>query len=177
MDFYVQKSKKRLFEGRLDRQIKYTNLGGQKIDYTSNELPTSAYPFHHYGYMEVKPHYTDNLKKVIAMGFEYLLEQCWNAKLGDNQIDPKPKNEMFCINCGNSDLTITRVPRGTNRFHYNYTCNNTECGHEVHLDYCWNCKTKLYKHGSYWDYHLESTWSIFDIQCPNCGLTVADRPN
>ena len=34
----------------------------------------------------------------------------------------------------------------------------------------------IFQHFSYWDYHLESTWGIFDIRCPNCGMTVADRP-
>jgi DNA-directed RNA polymerase subunit RPC12/RpoP len=109
------------------------------------------------------------------MGFEYLIEPTRNAKQL-KVIDPKPENDMFCLNCGCSNLSVIESVRGTNRHFYKLHCNEAECGHEVSIDYCWNCKTKLFKHGSYWDYHLESTWSTFDIRCPCCGMTIADRP-
>ena len=149
------------------RNIKYTNHGGERI--------FSKFPFHEYGYIELKPNFTDTLKKLMAMSFEYLLESSKNAKQ-DNEIDPKPENDMFCINCGGTNILITPMPRGDNRQYYNCTCNEKDCGHKIYIDYCWNCQTKLFKHGSYWDYHLESTWNIFDIRCPNCGMTLADRP-
>ncbi len=111
------------------------------------------------------------------MSFEYLLESSRNAKQDNNQIDPKPENEMFCLNCGGTkNIIITESLRGDNRHYYSCTCNEKDCGHKIYIDYCWNCKTNLFKHGSYWDYHLESTWSSFDIRCPNCGMTLADRP-
>jgi len=158
-----------------DRNIKYTNHGGERIFYGEGEEQQIKFPFHEYGYIELKPNFTDTLKKLLAMSFEYLLEPSRNAKQ-DRIIDPKPENEMFCISCGKGNITMTPFFRGDNRHYYNCTCNETDCGHKIYIDYCWNCKTKLFKHGSYWDYHLESTWSIFDIRCPNCGMTVADRP-
>jgi hypothetical protein len=156
-----------------EKKIKYTNLGGERI-FPKNESK-SIFPFHKFGYIELKPNLTDNLKKLIAMGFEYLLEPSRNAKQ-DNTIDPKPENDLFCISCGKENVEIVVKPRGDNRFHYECTCYETDCCHKIYIDYCWNCQTKLYKHGSYWDYHLESTWSMFDIRCPNCGMTVADKP-
>jgi len=158
-----------------EKNIKYTNYGGEKIFYGEGETQQPKFPFHEYGYIELKPNFTDTLKKLIAMSFEYLLESTKNAKK-DNNIDPKPENDMFCLNCGGSDITIVESLRGANRHFYSCTCNKINCGHKIQIDYCWNCKTKLFKHGSYWDYHLESTWSIFDIRCPNCGMTLADRP-
>lgn len=158
-----------------DRNIKYTNHGGERIFYGEGEDQKIIFPFHKYGYIELKPNFTDTLKKLIAMSFEYLLEPSRNAKQ-DRIIDPKPKNEMFCISCGKENITMEHFSRGDNRHYYIYTCNEDSCGHKIYIDYCWNCKTKLFKHGSYWDYHLESSWSIFDIRCPNCGMTVADRP-
>jgi uncharacterized protein (UPF0335 family) len=155
--------------------VKYTNHGGERMFYGDGEAEQIEFPFHKYGYIELKPNFTDTLKKLIAMGFEYLLEPSHNAKHG-KLIDPKPENDMFCINCGKENLEMERIPRGDNRFHYSYTCKETDCGHNIYIDYCWNCKTKLIKHGSYWDYHLGSTWSIFDIRCPSCGMTVADKP-
>jgi len=159
-----------------DRNIKYTNHGGERIFYGEGEDQQIKFPFHEYGYIELKPNFTDTLKKLIAMSLEYLLEPTRNAKQDNRDINPRPENEMFCLNCGGTNITMTESLRGNNRHYFSCTCNETDCGHKIYIDYCWNCKTKLFKHGSYWDYHLESTWSIFDIRCPNCGMTVADRP-
>jgi hypothetical protein len=170
--FILHPCKDGSFKGR---NIKYTNHGGERIFCGEGEVQETKYPFHEYGYIELKPNFTDTLKKLIAMSFEYLLESSRSAKR-DSNIDPKPENDMFCLNCGGTDITITEFLRGTNRHFYSCTCNKINCGHIIYIDYCWNCKAKLFKHGSYWDYHLESTWSIFDIRCPNCGMTAADRP-
>jgi PD-(D/E)XK nuclease superfamily len=161
-----------------DRNIKYTNHGGERIFYGEGEAQQIKFPFHQYGYIELKPNLTDTLKKLIAMSFEYLLEP---SRIAEDK-NPKPENEMFCINCGNEKFAIQEGSYRSGGKFYKYSCiaednnQNKICGHEVNISYCWNCKTKLFKHGSYWDYHLESTWSIFDIRCPNCGMTVADRP-
>ncbi len=159
-------------------KVKYTNYGGDKIYIMEGEEKLIKFPFHEYGYIELKPIFTDTLKKLIAMSFEYLLEP---SKIADDK-NPKPENKMFCINCGNDSFDIQERNYKSGGKFYKYSClaedinHNKICGHEVNISYCWNCKTKLFKHGSYWDYHLESTWSIFDIHCPSCGLTVADRP-
>jgi hypothetical protein len=158
-----------------NRSINYTNHGGERLFFKEGDEQQEKFPFHEYGYIELKPNFTDTLKKLLGMSFEYLLEPSRNAKQ-DGEINPKPENDMFCLNCGGINITITESLRGTNRHYFSCTCNDPNCGHKIYIDYCWNCKTKLFKHGSYWDYHLESTYSIFDIRCPNCGMTVADRP-
>jgi len=154
---------------------KLSNLGGKSI-YFEKDIPSA--PFHKYGYLSTQPNFTDNLKKVIGMALEYLIEGSYNAKQDNNALDPKPKEEkLFCLNCGTNDTKLKQFPRRglPERYHYTNTCQNSECGHVAYFDYCWNCKTKLYKHGSYWDYHRTSVWSAFDIHCPNCGLTLADK--
>ncbi len=161
-----------------DRNIKYTNHGGERIFYVEGKEQQIKFPFHEYGYIELKPNFTDNLKKLLAMSFEYLLEP---SRVAEDK-NPKPEIEMFCINCGNDKFDIQEGSYRSGGKFYKYSCiaednnQNKICGHEVNISYCWNCKTNLFKHGSYWDYHLESTWSTFDIRCPNCGMTVADRP-
>ena len=173
--FIVHPCKDGTFE---DRNIKYTNHGGERLFYSDGEEQQIIFPFHEYGYIELKPNYTDNLKKLIAMSFEYMLQ---TSRVAEEK-DPKPENEMFCINCGNERFTFQESSYKSGGKFYKYSCiaednyKNKICGHEVNIAYCWNCKTKLFKHGSYWDYHLESPWSSFDIRCPNCGMTVADRP-
>jgi hypothetical protein len=156
-----------------EKTVKLTNFGGDKIYDENNNIEL---PFHKYGFLMIKPNQTDNLKKIVGMSFEYLIENEHNAKKSDKSKDPKPELDLICLSCGNTKVSIKQISRGSNRFHYVCQCENTNCGHNVYIDYCWNCKTKLYKHGSYWDYHKTSMWSIFDIHCPNCGMTVADKP-
>jgi len=158
---------------REEKNVKLTNFGGDKIYDENNHV---EFPFHKYGFLMIKPNQTDNLKKNVGMSFEYLIENDHNAKKSNKSKDPKPELDLICLSCGNTKVSINQISRGINRFHYVCQCENTNCGHNIYIDYCWNCKTKLYKHGSYWDYHKTSMWSIFDIHCPNCGMTVADMP-
>ena len=158
---------------RGEHVVKLTNFGGEKVYFGDGQV---SFPFHNFGYLMIKPNETDNLKKVIGMSLEYLVENDHNAKQSDNTIDPTPQYEMICLGCGSDNVIKIQSTRGTNRYYYTCKCENQDCGHNIYIDYCWNCKTKLFKHGSYWDYHRTSVWSIFDIHCPNCGMTVADRP-
>ncbi len=157
--------------------VKMTNYGGDKIHFPNSEKET--YPFHRFGYIMIKPNQTNNLKKIIGMAFEYLLDEFHNAKNDKNIIDPSPEFDMLCLNCGSENFeykTKKKLRVGKGERYYYPSCECEDCGHEAHLDYCWYCRTKLFKHGRYWDYHKTSAWSIFDIHCPNCGMTVADRP-
>ena len=163
-----------LKEGKI---VKMSNYGGDKVYFPEKTEP--VYPFHKFGYAMIKPNQTDNLKKIIGMSFEYLLDKSHNAK-NEKVIDPIPESEMVCLNCGSENFTykekkINRWTMGGVSAYYYPSCKCQDCEHEAHLDYCWNCRTKLFKHGSYWDYHRTSVWSMFDIHCPNCGMTVADR--
>jgi hypothetical protein len=158
-----------------NKKIRYTNFGGERIYYKKEDAETAEFPFHNYGYIELKPNCTDNIKKLFAMAFEYLLETNKNA-VHNNMIDPKPENAMFCVNCGETKFSVKQnsYPAWNTpspRHYYIYNCQNINCKHEIQVNYCWNCKTRLFKHGSYWDYHLESNSDQFDIRCPNCGRT------
>lgn len=148
---------------------KLTNFGGEKVYLDEGQI---SYPFHNFGYLMLKPNETDNLKKIIGMSLEYLVESTHTA-IDKN---PKPEFNMVCCACGGNELAESKGTYPSGGHFYKYSCLNSECGHEVNISYCWSCKTKLFKHGSYWDYHRTSVWSIFDIHCPNCGMTVADRP-
>ncbi len=148
--------------------IKITNHGGSQIYFSDNPV----FPFHKFGYLMIKPNETDNLKKIIGMSFEYLLENSHQT----NDKDPKPEFDMICINCAGDKFNEFKGTYPSGGSYYKYSCLDDECKHEVNISYCWNCKTKLFKHGNYWDYHKTSVWSAFDIHCPNCGMTVADRP-
>ena len=156
-----------------EKDVKLTNFGGDKIYDENNNV---VLPFHKYGFLMIKPNQTDNLKKIIGMALEYLIENNHNAIGANRRKDPKPELDLVCLSCGSTKVKIKQHTRGNNRYYYECECENKECGHKISIDYCWNCKTKLFKHGSYWDYHKTSIWSIFDIHCPNCGMTVADKP-
>ncbi|MBS3027829.1 MAG: hypothetical protein HCA25_12275 [Dolichospermum sp. DET50] len=151
------------------KPVKMTNHGGDKI-YFGEEEQKPTFPFHKYGYITHKPNFTDNLKKLIGMAFEYLLESNKNANNGTTK-DPKPTNNLFCLNCGSTSINLN-PKQGAKK----YTSDCRTCGHQTHINYCWNCSTKLFKHGYYWDYHKTSVWSSFDIHCPNCGMAFVDKP-
>ncbi|MFN5954531.1 MAG: nuclease domain-containing protein [Dolichospermum sp.] len=152
------------------KPVKMTNHGGDKIYFGEEEDQKPTFPFHKYGYITHKPNFTDNLKKLIGMAFEYLLESNKNANNGTTK-DPKPTNDLFCLNCGSTSVDLH--PKQDAK---KYTADCRTCGHQTHINYCWNCSTKLFKHGYYWDYHKTSVWSSFDIHCPNCGMAFADKP-
>jgi hypothetical protein len=151
-----------------------TNLGGSTM-YLEDEQ--QVFPFHQYGNLQISPNQENNLKKVLGMAFEYLIEYSTTAKKEGNKLDPMPDQPLFCLNCGSNEMEAEKMERDNKRCHYTCTCQNESCKHEMYLDYCWNCKTRLFKHGRYWDYHRTSVWSIFDIHCPNCGMTVSDYPS
>lgn len=153
---------------------KLTNFGGEK-NYIDNKI---VLPFHRYGYIKAKPSDTDNIKKIIGMSVEYLIEKEHSAyQATQKTYDPIPENKIICLSCGSKNVRLQRNSRGNNRFFYFGICLNKNCNHKMYFDYCWNCRTKLYKHGSYWDYHKTSIWNTFDIHCPKCEMTLIDKPD
>jgi hypothetical protein len=131
--FILHPCKDGIFE---QRNNKYTNHGGERIFYGEGETKQIKFPFHQYGYIELKPNLTDNLKKLFALSLEFMLEPSHNAK-HDKIIDPKPENDIFCVSCGKENVEIISIQRGENRFHYSCTCNETDCEHKIYIDYCW----------------------------------------
>lgn len=43
-----------------------------------------------------------------------------------------------------------------------------DCKHSFIYFYCWSCKNRLIKNGSYWSYHAFQALEPLDIQCPHC---------
>lgn len=116
----------------------------------------------------------DDRSVLFKERFRYVLQ--YFDQLEKQEVTVTAQDELLYDLFSIERFSITKSRRGNNRHYYSYTCNENDCGHKIYIDYCWNCKTKLFKHGSYWDYHLEPTWSMFDIRCPNCGMTIADMP-
>jgi predicted RNA-binding Zn-ribbon protein involved in translation (DUF1610 family) len=100
------------------------------------------------------------------MAFEYLLDFDEHGENKANNCNRNLEN-LFCLNCGSTK--IKREPQ-TNTKQFTAKCE--DCGHQAYINYCWKCKTTLFKHGYYWDYHKTSVWSSFDIHCPKCGMTL-----
>ena len=57
------------------------------------------------------------------MAFEYLLESNKNSNNG-NTIDPKPTNDLFCLNCGSTSVDLH--PKQDAK---KYTADCRTCGH------------------------------------------------
>ena len=140
-----------------------TNLGGYPFTRAKSVLPN-----HQFGYILLRPNDTKNLQTLLGLGLEYLVE----SSLSTDDKDPKPEEDIFCLNCNSVNFDCVLREYRSGGFHYEYTCQ--DCSHFLDVNYCWNCQTKLYKHGGYWDYHRTSVWDQFDIHCPKCGLTLSD---
>jgi polyhydroxyalkanoate synthesis regulator phasin len=160
---------------RQDVNVRMTNHGGERLYFEKDDNKSTQLPSHKFGYITLKPGLTGNLKKLIGLGIEYLIEPNKNAYRKGIK-DPKPSNDLICINCGGEDIELITKSRNDN-LHYISKCKSQDCGHQVHIDYCWACFTVLYKHGYTWDYHRTSIWSPYDIHCPCCGVTVAEMPS
>lgn len=135
------------------------------------------FPNHKYGSILLSPikdeiknnygNYLDNLQRLIGMAMQYQLEDNADIINHDRQIDPEPKEKIFCLKCAGTNFQGTRNPTSKNRgFRYNLSC--IECKHVYVYNYCQSCKTRLVKNGRYWSYHASQILQPFNIKCPNC---------
>lgn len=133
------------------------------------------FPNHKYGSILLSPirgentygDFLDNLQRLIGMAMQYTIEDNKNI-LEDNKINPIPKEKEFCIKCGSSDIKLTYSGTSISQKGYYYQMDCQECTHSFVYFYCWNCKYRLIKNGSYWSYHSFQVLNPFDIKCPNC---------
>ncbi|MBD3843681.1 MAG: hypothetical protein IE909_17745, partial [Campylobacterales bacterium] len=144
-----------------------------------------SFPNHKYGSILLSPirdetknyygNYLDNLQRLIGMSLQYQLED--NNKediiLGDVEIkndisDPLPKEKIFCLKCGSHKIkTIySGLAKSQKGKYYAMMCE--ECSHYFIYFYCWSCKSRLIKNGSYWSYHAFQPLEPLDIRCPHC---------
>lgn len=133
------------------------------------------FPNHKYGSILLSPirgentygDFLDNLQRLIGMAMQYTIEDNKNI-FEDNKINPFPKEKEFCIKCGSSDIKLTYSGTSISQKGYYYQMDCQGCTHSFVYFYCWNCKYRLIKNGSYWSYHSFQVLNPFDIKCPNC---------
>ena len=131
---------------------KYAYYGGNFQFEWDDKLPV-----HKYGgiLLTTNPTKTSsehNLKRLIAM---YLQMQGFKD----------------CILCG-SKVTYEEQKTESQSTKYSCTCSNEKCRHFFIRTHCQNCKTQLFKHGSYWTYHTLSPMdpnNAYNLACPKCG--------
>lgn len=117
------------------------------------------YPDHRYGAICMNPvksfvSYLDDLQRLIGIFLEY--------KSGlEND------NKIICLVCGGTNCHKEVLTTRSGHEKYNYTCN--DCHHFFVNNYCFNCHTRLWKHGSYWTYHSTFATQPYNIKCPHCG--------
>lgn len=148
-----------------------------EVDMFHFKWDNDEFPNHKYGSILLSPirdetknnygNYLDNLQRLIGMAMQYQLEDNADILNHDRQIDPEPKEKIFCLKCGGTNFQGARNPTRNNKgFRYNLTC--TECKHVYVYNYCQSCKTRLIKNGRYWSYHASQILQPFNIKCPNC---------
>jgi len=152
----------------------------QMFDY---EWDNDDLPNHKYGSILLSPikdnigygNYLDNLQRLIGMSLQYQLEDnnkeditIGSLEKNDNIIDPIPKVKTFCLKCGSHKIkTISSgFSRSQKGKYHQMICE--DCNHNFIYFYCWSCKNRLIKNGSYWSYHTFQPLEPLDIQCPHC---------
>jgi len=152
----------------------------QMFDY---RWDNDEFPNHKYGSILLSPikdnigygNYLDNLQRLIGMSLQYQLEDnnkeditLRSMEKDYDIIDPIPKVKTFCLKCGSHKIkTISSgFSRSQKGKYYQMICE--DCNHNFIYFYCWSCKHRLIKNGSYWSYHSFQPLEPLDIQCPNC---------
>jgi hypothetical protein len=158
------------------KQLTDTDWGSKsyygEVDMFHYKWENDKKPNHKYGAILLSPvegkgQYLDSLQRLIGMALQYSLEDNKNIR-NNNLLDPNPKEEKFCIQCGSHKTKL--ITSGTTRrqtgLYYQMECE--ECNHDFVYFYCWNCKIRLIKNGTYWSYHALDILKPYDIKCPNC---------
>jgi len=158
----------------------YSTFGGSNV--FNWEADRDYGPEHKYGGVQVRPANLNNLKMVIGLSLQYLAEDNYNiishsrkSKNGPSTSHYKKlDSKIFCIVCGGTEFE-TKERCNTRGMHY--TCKR--CQHFFVKHFCSdpNCRTRLWKHGSYWTYHDTRSTEPYNIKCPRCGdfYTAKDK--
>lgn len=145
-------------------------------------LDEEKYPNHKYGAVLVNPFYEeyssnlDDLHRLIGLFLQYGAEDnkdLYTTNEDIQIIDTKPKEKIFCLVCGSSHCKIEEKKAGRNNKKYICTCLN--CQHYFVINYCGNCRNRLWKHGRYWTYHKTHAFEPYNVQCPDCGELISQR--
>jgi len=137
-----------------------------EVEMFNFEWDKDSKPNHKYGAILLSPigrngNFLDNLQRLIGLAMQYNMEDNTDCT------DPEPKEKIFCLICGNNNFHGNKNPTKNNKG-YRYTLTCTECKHLYMYNYCWNCKHRLIKNGSYWSYHSSEVLQPFNIRCPHC---------
>jgi hypothetical protein len=154
-----------------------------EIDMFDFKWDKDEHPNHKYGSILLSPirgksnygNYLDSLQRLIGMSLQYQLEDnekdditIGNLEKKQDVIDPISKEKVFCLKCGSNRIKTIHsgFSRSQKGIFYESQCQ--ECSHHFIYFYCWSCKYRLIKNGSYWSYHTFQPLEPFDIQCPHC---------
>lgn len=131
---------------------KYAYYGGNFQFEWDDKLPVHKYGGILLTTNPTKTSSENNLKRLVAM---YLQMQGFKD----------------CILCG-SEVTYVEQKTESQLTKHSCTCSNKKCRHFFIKTHCQNCKTQLFKHGSYWTYHTLSPMdpnNAYNLACPKCG--------
>lgn len=152
------------------------------------------FPNHKYGAVLLSPvrnkgDYLESLQMCIGLSLQYGLEDNalessdYDASVrsqanifAEMGINPIPKEKVFCLICGGSDLGLSVKQTVSNLgLKWTQVCNS--CNHETLYNYCFSkgCRARLIKHGIYWTYHATQSLQPYNIKCPSCGTIVPSR--
>lgn len=143
-------------------------------------------PCHKYGAVLVSPFCEtyhsnlDDLDRLIGLFLQYMIEDNDLKHADTKKIDTKPNGKIFCIICGSYKCSLEQQEAGHKKMdkkdmNKKYMGKCDDCDHFFVINYCGNCKNRLWKHGIYWTYHKTHSFEPYNVQCPSCGTLLAQR--
>ena len=108
----------------------------------------------------------DDLQRLIGMFLQYGMRETRKAiQLDNGEFAPQYNENIICIVCGSNKhyFEPSSTKKGSK---YSFTC--CECKHFSVYIYCYSCKNKLMKNGSYWTYHGTQPLNPTNVVCPVC---------
>ena len=109
----------------------------------------------------------DNLKRLILMHFQSATTIPLGYKV-EHRSTLDFWHNYICSHCGAGPNSLTMTPRKTlgGGDSWSIACN--ECKGYSSENFCYSCKTRLFKNGMHWTYHRTYAEEITNCRCPKC---------
>lgn len=126
---------------------------------------------HSSGYISLVPSIAqrqsmDNLKRLLLLHLQSQTTVLHQD--GIQNKEPPSWHNFWCPSCGSSQDRLAVKCRKTIAENNSWTIVCNECNHQSSENFCYSCKTRLFKNSFHWTYHRTYAEQITNCRCPQC---------
>lgn len=115
----------------------------------------------------------DNLKRLLLLHIQHVTTVLYSKKENGIHLD---WHNYFCTTCSANRDELIVTPKPTRKgISFNIKCKS--CYSEFVENFCYNCKTRLFKNGTKWTYHRTYSENTTHCRCPNCNADLYQLTN